>query len=176
MVDQKKVRPDFFHRLYVLEVELPPLRRRTEDIPALIAHFLRKNAATDRPPPAIPPEIIDRFTRYDWPGNVRELFNELTRFLATGEVDLSGRPPTRPGGNGGEPVVQDNLPLDKAIDRFERHYIPRILKLHGGNKSKTADILGVDRKTLYRKLKKFGMMQRMARGARRRAQGVGRRE
>ncbi|MCP4150051.1 MAG: sigma-54-dependent Fis family transcriptional regulator, partial [bacterium] len=94
---------------------------------------------------------------YDWPGNVRELFNELRRFLATGEVDLSGRLPAEATGNRNEPIMEDNLPLDKAIDRFERYYIPRSLKLHGGHKGKTAETLKIDRKTLYRKLKKSGL-------------------
>ncbi len=155
MVDRETVRRDFFHRLYVLGVDLPPLRWRKEDIPSLVEHFLRKNAKPNRPPAAIPPKILKRFGKYDWPGNVRELFNELTRFLATGGVDLSGRPPNRSDGNGDAPFIRGNLPLNEAIEQFERFYIPRVLERQGVNKSKTADILHVDRKTLYRKLDGF---------------------
>jgi len=95
---------------------------------------------------------------YDWPGNVRELFNEVERFLATDEVDLSGCLPQQNSGNGNGPVIDYNLPLDKAIEAFEKFYIPRTLELHNKHKGKTAESLNVDRKTLYRKLKKFGLI------------------
>jgi len=157
LMDQKRVRPDFFHRLVVLSIDLPPLRWHKDDIPVLITHFMQKNAGPGSRAAAIPRKIMDRFYDYDWPGNVRELFNELQRFLATGEVDLSGRLPTEATGNRNGPAIEDNLALDKAIDRFEQYYIPRSLKLHEGHKGKTAEILRVDRKTLYRKLKKFGL-------------------
>jgi PAS domain S-box-containing protein len=157
LVDRKKVRSDFFHRLYVLGIDLPPLRWRKDDLPVLIAHFLQKNTRPDSPLPAIPPKILDRFYDYDWPGNVRELFNELQRLLATGEVDLSGRLPEEAAGNKSGHAAQDNIPLDKAIEQFEQYYIPRTLRLHDGHKGKTAEILQVDRKTLYRKLKKFDL-------------------
>ncbi|MCP4690695.1 MAG: sigma-54-dependent Fis family transcriptional regulator [Desulfobacterales bacterium] len=157
MVDKKKVRSDFFHRLYVLAVDLPPLRWRKDDIPVLIAHYLRKNAKPGGPLPTIPPRILDRFYEYDWPGNVRELFNELTRFFAAGEVDLSGSPPAQSAGSGVDFDIRDDLPLNRAMENFQRHYLSRVMRRHRGYKGKTADSLKVDRKTLYRKLKKFDL-------------------
>jgi PAS domain S-box-containing protein len=157
MIDRKKVRNDFFHRIYVLSVELPALRWHKDDIDVLIAHYLKKTSDKDGPRPQIPLEIMDQFMDYDWPGNVRELFNEVERFLATGEVDLSGHLPQQDAGNGNGPVIDDNLPLNKAIEEFEKFYIPRSLELHEGHRGKTSESLHVDRKTLYRKLKKFGL-------------------
>jgi len=157
MMDRKMVRNDFFHRVHVLSIEMPALRWHKDDIPVLTAHYLRKNKGNNSHPTQIPKEIMELFSDYDWPGNVRELFNELQRFLATGEVDLSGRLPAESSQNGNGLAIEDNLPLDKAIDQFEQHYIPRSLKLHGGQKGKTAETLKIDRKTLYRKLRKFGL-------------------
>ena len=158
MMDKKMVRSDFFHRIFVLSIELPSLRWHKDDITVLIAHYLKKKSDNNGPLPEIPQEIIDRFMAYDWPGNVRELFNEVERFLVTDEVDLSGHLSTQDAGKGNESVVADNLPLDKAVEEFERFYLPRALKLHEGHKGNAAESLNVDRKTLYRKLKKFGLV------------------
>jgi len=158
MMDSKKVRSDFFHRIYVLSIELPALRWHKDDIALLITHYLKKKSAKLGSLPKIPVEIMKRFMDYDWPGNVRELFNEVERFLATDEVDLSGCLPQQNSGNGNGPVIDYNLPLDKAIEAFEKFYIPRTLELHNKHKGKTAESLNVDRKTLYRKLKKFGLI------------------
>lgn len=165
LVDQKRIRPDFFHRLYVLNIDLPPLRWRKEDIPDLITHFFIRNPLRDRHPlpenrpPRLPGEIMDRFNHYDWPGNVRELFNELHRYTATGEVYLSRLLPrqTTDGSPDGLPM-DGNMPLCRAVEEFERVYIPRVLKANNGHRGKTADTLDIDRKTLYRKLKKYGLI------------------
>ncbi|MCP4713631.1 MAG: sigma-54-dependent Fis family transcriptional regulator, partial [Deltaproteobacteria bacterium] len=159
LLDQKRVRSDFFHRLYILSIELPPLRWHKEDIPVLIAHYLQKAAGPDSPAAEIPDEILERFYAYDWPGNVRELFNELRRFLATEAVSLSGRLPEEASESTGRQfVLQDDLPLEQALEAFEAHYIPLILSHHGDHKGKAAEILRIDRKTLYRKLKKLGLV------------------
>jgi transcriptional regulator with PAS, ATPase and Fis domain len=160
LVNQGKVRSDFFHRLHVLAIDLPPLRERKEDIPLLIAHFFRQqtDAGTSLPPATLPPDLLDRFYAYDWPGNVRELFNELRRYITTGQVELSGKLPTAAAEHLAWVGIPDDLSLTTAIERFEHYYIPRILQRHGGHKGNTADILGIDRKTLYRKLKKYGLL------------------
>ncbi len=100
---------------------------------------------------------MDRFYDYDWPGNVRELFNELQRFTVTGDVNLSGHLPREMDNRSNGPAINDNIPLDSAIEQFEQFYIPRTLALHDDHKAKTAEVLQIDRKTLYRKLKKLGM-------------------
>lgn len=157
LMDQKRIRSDFFHRLYVLNIDLPPLRWRKEDIPDLITHFFIKHPLPGNNPASLPAKVMDRFNTYDWPGNVRELFNELQRFTATGEVNLSGHLPQLPAGALPTPTIEGNMPLTEAIEQFELFYIPHILKANKGHKGKTADILNIDRKTLYRKLKKFGL-------------------
>jgi len=157
LMDQKHIRSDFFHRLYVLNIDLPPLRWRKEDIPDLITHFFIKNPLTGNKPVSLPTKIMDRFNNYDWPGNVRELFNELQRFTATGDVNLFGHLPQQPAGTLSTPTIEGKLSLTCAIEQFELFYIPHILKASNGHRGKTADILKIDRKTLYRKLKKFGL-------------------
>lgn len=160
LVRQGKIRSDFFHRLHVLAIDLPPLRERKEDIPLLLKHFLTQQTEIGNCQVMnFPPSLLKRFEQYDWPGNVRELFNEFRRYLATGKVELSGSLPAKisRAAEAG-PAIQDNLPLNDAIEQFEYYYIPRILKRYEGHKGKTAEILGIDRKTLYRKLKKFGLI------------------
>lgn len=160
MVQQGKIRCDLFYRLQVLKIDLPPLRWRKEDIPLLIDHFLNQQPVEGVPVslPTIPKEILDRLSAYDWPGNVRELFNEVRRWLSGGEMELAGRLHDEAPDEANHPFVQDDLSLNEAVQRFEQYYIPRTLDRHGGQKMKTAEILKVDRKTLYRKLKKYGIL------------------
>ncbi len=153
MVLEGKMREDFFHRLNVLTVEIPPLRDRKEDIPLLTEHFLRLNRSGIH---IIPDEIMSQFYEYPWPGNVRELFNVLRRFIATGEADIGGYPTAVPSEIGGITPVRDHLPLSRAVDEFESRYIARIISRCQGQKKQAAEILGVDRKTLYNKLNKYG--------------------
>jgi len=155
MVHEGKMREDFFHRLNVITVEIPPLRSRKEDIPLLIEHFLTINGSRVNIIPVIPDEIISRFYEYDWPGNVRELFNVLRRFIATGEADIGDYPTRASSEISGITPVQDHLPLSRAVDEFERRYIARVISRCHGQKKQAADILGVDRKTLYNKLNKY---------------------
>ncbi len=122
----------------------------------MITHFFLKNPHPDKKTVTIPKKILNRFNDYDWPGNVRELFNELRRFIATGRVNLSGHLSTKKMGNAPFASIDDNIPLTSAIEQFEQFYILHILKLHDGHKAKTAEVLKIDRKTLYRKLKKSG--------------------
>jgi DNA-binding NtrC family response regulator len=153
---QGKMRSDFFHRLHVLAIDLPPLRGRKEDIPLLIAHFCQQHVS-ETAPATIPPALLERFAAYDWPGNVRELFNEVQRYLATGNVELAGSLPDAPSGEKPGLELPDDLSLSDAIEHLEHYYIPRTLSRQSGHKTRTADILGIDRKTLYRKQKKYGL-------------------
>ncbi len=154
---QGKFRSDFLYRLYVLSIELPPLRARKEDLPLLVLHYLKLQTTTDqsRNTEELPQPILQQFIDYNWPGNVRELFNELERYLVDGEVRLNGHLK-------GNSDILESLELDSnstsltdAMSRFERFYIHKVLKQHQGQKLKTAEALRVDRKTLYKKLRKF---------------------
>lgn len=153
------IREDFFHRLHVITVKLPPLRWRKEDIPLLIEHFLVQRTPAGVELPTIPIDVFNRFFDYDWPGNVRELLNELRRYLATGELELAGHRPAQTGDPHALPFLQDGMSLNDAVGAFEHYYISRVLRQHGGQKALTAEALGVGRKTLYNKLKKHGGME-----------------
>jgi len=154
MVREGTLREDFFHRIHVIAVEIPALRRRKEDIPLLVDHFLSTRIGEGRKMPTISTELMAQFMAYDWPGNVRELFNELRRFAATGKVELGGgRPPEAAYSDGELPFLGGGRPLADAVLDFEGFYIQRTLGEAGGRKKETAKRLGIDRRTLYNKLK-----------------------
>jgi len=153
MVKQGKMRADFFHRLNVLNLTMPPLRERKEDIPLLIHHFAETNQSLNINNRMITDNIIVQLKDYHWPGNVRELFNELRRYYATGELENAAY------------VFSDNdstfldglsrkYSLNDAVIQFENYYIDKVLKLHDGKKGETAEALGIDPRTLYNKLNK----------------------
>jgi DNA-binding NtrC family response regulator len=134
-------------------VNLPPLRERADDIALLAGHFVEKLAAArQRPAPALSPEALERLRAHSWPGNVRELENVLERAvtLATGpllrpeDLALEGALPTA----GGPALPARGMRLE-AVKRW---YVRRVLDEVGGNKQRAAEVLGVDRRTLYRLL------------------------
>ncbi len=149
------IRRDFFHRIHVLTIKLPPLREHKEDIPLLIEHFLEQQTL-DVEHSNIPASILERFSAYEWPGNIRELFNELTRYLTTGQMELSDAHPAEHFQFKSLPFLQSGWSLSEAVDAFEKFYITQSLQKNFGKKGKAAVDLQVDRKTLYKKLKKFG--------------------
>ena len=151
------VRRDFFHRIHVLTIKLPPLRERKEDLPLLIEHFLEQLAG-DLERPSIPASIREQLHNYDWPGNVRELFNELTLYLTAGRLELVGDVALETSFDAKElPFLQRGLALSDAVESFEKFYIVQSLEKNSGKKGKAAGDLQVDRKTLYKKLKKHGV-------------------
>lgn len=153
---QGRFRSDFFYRLHVLSIDLPPLRARKEDIPLLINHYFKMQAEAGKQLTMreVPPTLLEQFQAYDWPGNVRELYNEIERYLVEGEVRLERNHPSPPPGTEKLDFLLDNMPLAEAVDRFEHYYISKVLQQHRGLKTKAADALRVDRKTLYSKLRK----------------------
>lgn len=156
MVRERTLREDFFHRIHVLALEIPPLRRRKEDIPLLVDHFLSARIESGRKMPVISTELMARFMTYPWPGNVRELFNELRRFAVTGRVELGGRKsaPETPD-QAALPFLRNGQTLGEAVAGFESFYIERTLRDVGKRKKEAAERLGIDRRTLYNKLKQF---------------------
>ena len=155
-VKAKRFREDLYYRLNVIEIHLPPLRERKEDIPLLAHGLLEKSlTAKEKHVEGIADAALARLIDYPWPGNVRELENILERAatLTQGQkVSLEDLPPNIQNIQGEgqfiEDAVEQNLPLAKV----EQSYIRRILEKLGGNKYQTAHVLGIDRKTLYRKL------------------------
>jgi DNA-binding NtrC family response regulator len=155
-----RFREDLYFRINVVTVRLPPLRERPSDIPLLVQHFLAKYAARERRDDAgIAPEAMSALERYAWSGNVRELENVIERSLALSKdgVILPSDLPPEVGAVRREPApaVVAGLVEDRpTLAELERRYIELVLKETGGNKKRAAEILGIDRRTLYRTLER----------------------
>ncbi len=150
-----RFRDDLFYRLNVIQIEVPPLRRRQEDVALLVQHFIEKyKQLTGKPIKGITPDALDRLDDHDWPGNVRELENCIERavVLATGELitpaDLAELRPAEEGSPAGIPVR-----VGQTLGELEREAIQRTLKAVAGDKDAAAKILGIGVATLYRRLK-----------------------
>jgi DNA-binding NtrC family response regulator len=157
-VEQGKFREDLYYRLRVIEVDLPPLRERAEDIPLLVEHFLKEFGRERGQTFALSPQALSALLSYSWPGNVRELENALESAVAlnrSGVIMREDLPPKvrEESRNGHRPeVFYSDLP---SIEELTRRYLAHLLKITGANKAKTAGIMGVSRKTLYRMAEKF---------------------
>ncbi|HEX6750472.1 MAG TPA: sigma-54 dependent transcriptional regulator [Longimicrobium sp.] len=152
-------RSDLFYRLNVITLHLPPLRERADDVPLLVEHFLKRyNGSRGREmrPSA---EMMEALQGYDWPGNVRELENALERaaVMSPGEEIQPQSLPVRITERAPQPLVQASLPPNPTLEIIERAYIHWVLQSEGGNKTRAAEVLGIDPSTLYRKLLRYGM-------------------
>jgi DNA-binding NtrC family response regulator len=159
-VYEKRFREDLFYRINVVKIELPPLRERGSDVLALATHFLDKFAKqTGKPSLSLSVQVAERLTSYDWPGNVRELENCIERAVALSRFDqivVEDLPEKIRAYRTDRFVVAADDPIDVVtMDELERRYLLRVLKLVGGNKSRAAQMLGLDRRTLYRKLERY---------------------
>jgi DNA-binding NtrC family response regulator len=153
-------RSDLFYRLNVIPLHLPPLRDRRDDVPLLSEFFLRRLAdARGRVPPRLTAEALTVLQAYDWPGNVRELENALERavVLSDGDEIPPAALPDRLTAQAASPLVSDRLPPNPTLEIIERAYIEWVLQSEGGNKTRTAEVLGIDPSTLYRKLVRYGL-------------------
>ena len=155
LVNQGQMRSDFFYRIHVIPIYLPPLRERKEDIPQLIQHFLRVFPHQDKRQ-HVTTEVLNAFMAYHWPGNIRELQNALLQYLNLGTLTLGGERIVAGGDKHvSKPLAQE--PLEVAIARFEGQYVRDILQANGWHRSRTAQILGVDRRTLFRKMRQYDL-------------------
>jgi DNA-binding NtrC family response regulator len=153
-------RSDLYYRLNVISIVLPPLRNRPEDIPLLAEAFLKRTAdLTGEAPLALEPEARDALLRYSWPGNVRELENALERaaILAKDHSIGVSALPERVTEVKSDPLVSDATQMNPTLDTIERAYILWVLENEGGSKPRTAEVLGIDASTLYRKLSRYGL-------------------
>jgi DNA-binding NtrC family response regulator len=153
-------RSDLYYRLNVISIVLPPLRDRPGDIALLAEAFLRRaSELRGEAPRGLSPEALEAMQQYDWPGNVRELENALERaaILAKGDVIPLSALPERVVEPRSEPLVSDASQTNPTLDTIERAYIMWVLENEGGNKARTADVLGIDSSTLYRKLSRYGL-------------------
>ncbi|HEX4347643.1 MAG TPA: sigma-54 dependent transcriptional regulator [Vicinamibacterales bacterium] len=157
-------REDLYFRLNVIPIFVPPLRDRQEDIPLLADHFMAEFAREyGRRAKTFDSEATILMQRYAWPGNVRELRNVIERLMimvpgdAISGIDLSFMDLASPGPSASELSAAGKLTLHEARDRFERELILRTLSEQQGNMSRTAEVLGVERSNLYRKMRGFGV-------------------
>jgi len=151
-VREGRFRDDLFWRLNVFVIDLPPLRDRPEDIPALAEHFLERFAtAMNKPPMTFAPSAIEALRNYSWPGNVRELQNAVERAV------VLGKPPTVEAGDLplriGESAAR---PGPMSLEELEKGHIRRVLDGCEWNISQAAKLLGIDRGTLYAKIRRYG--------------------
>ncbi|MEQ1691441.1 MAG: sigma-54 dependent transcriptional regulator [Gemmatimonas sp.] len=153
-------RADLYYRLNVIALHLPPLRYRADDIAVLAESFLARSAVQRQETvKTLSEESLDILQAYQWPGNVRELENALERAVIL-SPDLIISPdalPERITARRAEPLVSERTPTTPTLDAIERAYIEWVLNNEGGNKSRAADMLGIDPSTLYRKLARYGV-------------------
>jgi DNA-binding NtrC family response regulator len=155
-VKAKRFRDDLYYRLNVIELKLPPLRERREDIPLLVEAFLKKcGDARRKEVKGVSESTLAMLMDYSWPGNVRELENVIERAvtLNRGEkIVPEDLPPAVQGARGDRRVLDEAAERTLSLEAVEKEYILKILDKMGGNKYQAAHALGIDRKTLYRKL------------------------
>ncbi len=155
-IDEGLFRSDLYYRLRVIDIDLPPLRERKEDIPLLVRHFLiRFNKDLKKKVAHVSTEAMKIFMEYPWPGNVRELENVIQRAvtLCRGEAVVPDDLPVLMTRTNGGSLLERSLGKGHTLEGLEKEYIREVLAEVRGNRSRAAEILGIDRKTLYRKLK-----------------------
>jgi DNA-binding NtrC family response regulator len=156
------IREDFYYRIHIIPIYLPPLRERKEDIPLLIQHFLKICPSQGQQIPTIPADILEAMQRYDWPGNVRQLQNSIHRYVTLKEIDFAEMPRSK------QAAIQENREtalnqrpvypdLRTAVQNYEKDYIQKVLRDHQWHRARAASVLGVNRRTLFRKMKTYGL-------------------
>jgi len=167
-VEEEKYRKDLFFRLNSFCIHIPPLRERREDIPLLCQHFINQlNNELKKDIKGVTQEVLDLFIELPWEGNVRELRNVIERsyIMAKGEfIDIEDLPVEyreirkREDSSDAEQSIKDVLEdSPTTLEELEKRYIAKVLKITSGNRSKAAKILGLSRRSLYRKLKRYGL-------------------
>lgn len=161
MVQARSFREDLYYRLNVVTLELPPLRERGEDVLLLAEHFLNQFCVqAGRTVPKLTDDAKQRLLRHAWPGNVRELRNSMERIAYMSASDQVSADQlafvSSPRGEG-DMDTWETLPLTEATRRFQRRYIERLVKRSRGNMSEAANLLGLHRSNLYRKMRHLGM-------------------
>jgi DNA-binding NtrC family response regulator len=157
-VKNKRFREDLYYRLNVIELKLPPLRERREDIPLLVDAFLKKcSEGSGKVVKGVSEAALAMLIDYTWPGNVRELENVIERAVTLGRgpaVEPRDLPPHLAGGTN---PLERALSKEATLEDLEKDYIAMILRRTKGHQIRAASILGIDRRTLYRKIRRFSL-------------------
>ena len=157
-IKRGRFRTDLFYRLNVIAIHLPPLRDRRDDIPIFVDAFLKRIAKEHgEEQKSLTPEALEVIMAYDWPGNVRELENALERavVLVKGTSIPLSAVPEKITERKAEPLVTEVVRTNPTLEVIEQAYITWVLTAEGGNKTRAAEVLGIDPSTLYRKLSKY---------------------
>jgi len=152
-----RFREDLYFRLHVFTIVLPPLRERREDVPLLVHHFIEKfNGETGKRVQGVTPAALATLQGYAWPGNIRELRNSLERAMILVDGDIIGEEHLPPDLEASRPeAAMLRVPLGVPMEKVEKEYILASLQKNGGNKARTAEVLGISEKTLYNKLNRY---------------------
>ena len=162
MAKDGRFREDLYYRIRGAEIVIPPLRERREDIPLLVTHAVGKYAAElGRQRPEVPQPVMMRLVGYDWPGNVRELFNAVHRMVVTAqgpELSLRDVPDEiRSSDDAADGQGSVGSLAGVGLDKLEKEAIRQTLAMTAGNREQAAQMLGIGERTLYRKLKEYGL-------------------
>jgi PAS domain S-box-containing protein len=155
------LREDFYYRIHIIPIQLPPLRERREDIGMLIQHFL-ETFSEGGAVPVMPDHVMRSLRNRDWPGNIRELQNAVHRFLTLNAYEPEEQPTVAPASASPEPDYKAPAPpadtaLADVLAHYEREHLLRVLNANHWHRSRAAHILGIDRRTLFRKIQKYGL-------------------
>jgi len=161
LVAEGKFREDLYYRLAVVNIEVPPLRERGDDIALLAKAFLNRYSAGCARQKALSADAVDTINAYNWPGNVRELENRIRRAVTFAEGPL-----VRPSDLGFGPADEagQNLDLKKAKEDLELKFVQMAIIKHNGNISKAAEELGLSRPTVHHIIKKYNMLESVRKG------------
>ncbi|MBI9084456.1 MAG: PAS domain S-box protein [Desulfobacterales bacterium] len=157
------MREDFYYRIHVIPIDLPPLRERKEDLPLLVEHFLKTLGNGETVPP-VTGRMLEKFSHYHWPGNVRELQNVLSRYITLKQVDFQCPPATPVATVAAKPVLDTafepgSKDLKQAVEAFEKAVILRTLDAECWQKARAATLLGIHRKTLFTKMRQYNLAE-----------------
>ncbi len=167
LVKNGLMREDFYYRIHILPIHLPPLRERKEDLPLLVQHFMSQYGAQRSVPP-LTVKLMEKLRHYHWPGNVRELQNVIIRYCNQKSIDLAGTstkpeaPPNQMSFPDSDPKSPKNL--NAMLAKYEQLLILTTLNQYQWHRQKVAQALSIDRKTLFNKMRRYGLLNPMGTG------------
>lgn len=154
-VNKGAFREDFYYRIHVIPIDIPPLRERKDDIALLVDHFLKLRGEGERP---LPGKVMDALYNYHWPGNVRELQNSVNRYITLKTLEFRDQVVLSEGDDEKDAItIADDVGYEDAMDQFERSFILKLLDKKRWNRQEVAAEMGISRRTLFRKMQKLGI-------------------